>query len=70
MKISFTVYYILNKVFTFPLVMARAHGGLSSAGKVRKATPKVEKQQKTRIVRGRANLNRKYKKFFLSKSLM
>ncbi|KAH0573598.1 Ribosomal protein S30 [Spironucleus salmonicida] len=50
--------------------MARAHGGLSSAGKVRKQTPKVEKQPKARSVRGRALLNKKYKKFFLSNDLM
>lgn len=36
--------------------MARAHGGLANAGKVRKQTPKVTKQQKSRTVTGRAAL--------------
>eukprot|EP00703_Trepomonas_sp_PC1_P004397 JAP92209.1 Ribosomal protein S30 [Trepomonas sp. PC1] len=50
--------------------MARAHGGLANAGKVRKQTPKVTKQQKSRSVTGRAALRAQYKKFFCSDQLM
>lgn len=43
--------------------MGKKHGSLARAGKVRKATKKVEKKEPTtRIVRGRAKMRRKYKR--------
>lgn len=50
--------------------MARAHGGLTSAGKVRKCTPKKEKKVKPRPPRGRAYRRRQYKKMFESELLI
>jgi small subunit ribosomal protein S30e len=43
--------------------MGKKHGSLARAGKVRKATKKVEKKVRTtRIVRGRAAMKQKYTK--------
>lgn len=43
--------------------MGKKHGSLSRAGKVRKATKKVEKKVPTsRVVRGRAAMRKKYNK--------
>ena len=43
--------------------MGKKHGSLARAGKVRKATKKVEKKvPETRTVRGRAAMRKKYKK--------
>lgn len=51
-------------------VMARAHGGLTSAGKVRKATPKKEKKVKPKLPRGRAYKRMQYNKYFCSDVLI
>lgn len=41
--------------------MGKKHGSLARAGKVRKATKKVDKKVRTvRIVRGRADMRKKY----------
>ena len=50
--------------------MARSHGGLANAGKVRKQTPKVAKQPKSRSLTGRAAKRVQYKKYFTSNMLM
>lgn len=50
--------------------MARAHGGLTSAGKVRKCTPKKEKKEKPRPPRGRAYKRLLYKKNFEDDTLI
>jgi len=36
------------------LVVGKVHGSLARAGKVKGQTPKVEKQEKKKVVRGRA----------------
>ncbi|CAL6044155.1 Ribosomal_protein S30 [Hexamita inflata] len=50
--------------------MARAHGGLANAGKVRKQTPKVAKQPKSRQLTGRSKKRVQYKKYFHSDVLL
>jgi small subunit ribosomal protein S30e len=44
--------------------MGKQHGTLAKAGKVRKQTPKVAKQEKQRKPRGRAYKRMLYKKKF------
>jgi small subunit ribosomal protein S30e len=46
--------------------MGKQHGTLAKAGKVRKQTPKVAKQQKKRQLTGRALRRGKYQKRFLN----
>jgi small subunit ribosomal protein S30e len=43
-----------------------AHGGLAQAGKVKGVTPKVEKGEKRKRPKGRANMRIKYKRRFMS----
>lgn len=52
--------------------MARAHGGLTSAGKVRKATQaqKKEKKIKPKDPRGRALKRRQYNRWYCSDLLL
>jgi len=40
----------------FKHIMGKVHGSLARAGKVKGQTPKVEKQEKKKVVRGRANI--------------
>ena len=44
--------------------MGKQHGTLAKAGKVRKQTPKVAKQEKRRKPRGRALKREQYRKKF------
>jgi len=44
--------------------MGKVHGSLSSAGKVKAKTPKVEKKEKEKVPKGRARQRLKYKKRF------
>jgi len=46
--------------------MGKVHGSLSRAGKVRAATPKVEKQPKRKPVLGRAKQRILYQKRFVN----
>ena len=46
--------------------MGKVHGSLAQAGKVRSNTPKVEKKEKPKEVRGRARLRKIYNKRFLA----
>ena len=45
--------------------MGKVHGGLSRTGRVRNGTPKVEKTEKPREVRGRAYKRKLYNRRFL-----
>ena len=45
--------------------MGKVHGGLARAGRVRNATPKVEKTAKRRERRGRAYKRKLYNRRFL-----
>ena len=46
--------------------MGKVHGSLAQAGKVRNNTPKVQKMEKPKPVRGRARIRKLYNKRFLS----
>jgi len=46
--------------------MGKVHGSLARAGKVRGQTPKVEKQEKKKTVRGRANKRMLYNRRFVN----
>ena len=46
------------------ILLGKVHGSLSRAGKVRNATPKVEKQDKKKLPRGRALRRMKYNRRF------
>ena len=46
--------------------MGKVHGSLAQAGKVRSNTPKVQKQEKEKPVRGRARIRKLYNKRFLA----
>ena len=46
--------------------MGKIHGSLAQAGKVRAATPKVEKMDKPKPARGRAHVRKLYNKRFFS----
>lgn len=45
--------------------MGKVHGSLAQAGKVRNNTPKVQKLEKPKPVRGRARQRKQYNKRFL-----
>ncbi|KAH7649497.1 ribosomal s30 [Cryptosporidium xiaoi] len=46
--------------------MAKAHGSLARAGKVRNQTPRVEKQEKKKALTGRAKKRQQYNRRFVS----
>ena len=46
--------------------MGKIHGSLAQAGKVRNNTPKVDKKEKEKPVRGRAHIRKLYNKRFLT----
>lgn len=48
--------------------MGKVHGSLSSAGKVKSKTPKVEKKDKEKKPRGRAHQRLKFKRRFSDNS--
>lgn len=49
--------------------MGKVHGSLARAGKVKSATPKVEKQEKPKKVQGRAYMRVKYTRRFVNVTL-
>ena len=53
-------------VFFIPDTMGKVHGGLARAGKVKRQTPKVEKQQKTKSVVGRAKKRVQFNRRFVN----
>ncbi|EEA05944.1 40S ribosomal protein S30, putative [Cryptosporidium muris RN66] len=46
--------------------MAKAHGSLARAGKVKNQTPRVEKQQKKKASTGRAKKRHQYNRRFVN----
>jgi len=46
--------------------MGKVHGSLARAGKVKGQTPKVEKQEKKKVVRGRAKKRLLYTRRFVN----
>ncbi|KAL3593395.1 40S ribosomal protein S30 [Fusarium poae] len=49
--------------------MGKVHGSLARAGKVKSQTPKVEKQEKTKVPKGRALKRLKYTRRFVNVTL-
>ncbi|CAN3357682.1 small ribosomal subunit protein eS30B [Diutina catenulata] len=49
--------------------MGKVHGSLSRAGKVKAATPKVEKTEKPKKAKGRAQMRDKYTRRFINVTL-
>ncbi len=63
--------YNIQKESTLHLVLrlrggGKVHGSLARAGKVRNATPKVEKQEKKKTARGRAKKRIQYNRRFVN----
>ncbi len=63
--------YNIQKESTLHLVLrlrggGKVHGSLARAGKVRNATPKVEKQEKKKNARGRAKKRIQYNRRFVN----
>ncbi|KAG2418991.1 hypothetical protein HFD88_002095 [Aspergillus terreus] len=52
--------------YTSPAAMGKVHGSLARAGKVKSATPKVEKQEKPKQPKGRALKRVKYTRRFVN----
>ena len=46
--------------------MGKVHGSLARAGKVRGQTPKVAKQEKAKVPKGRAYMRLKYNRRFVN----
>ncbi|KAI1815624.1 ribosomal protein S30 [Poronia punctata] len=49
--------------------MGKVHGSLARAGKVKSQTPKVEKQEKTKVPKGRAKKRLQYTRRFVNVTL-
>ncbi|BEI80421.1 hypothetical protein CcaverHIS002_0109500 [Cutaneotrichosporon cavernicola] len=52
-----------------PVKMGKVHGSLARAGKVKSQTPKVEKQEKKKAVKGRAKKRAQYISRFVNVTL-
>merc|ERR1712178_296545 len=63
---DYGVMELASLELTVPLLGGKVHGSLARAGRVRGQTPKVAKQDKKRMVRGRAYKRIQYNRRFLT----